>query len=137
MGRYLKRDEFQKMCGTPFCYDFGWGLVTTEPYITYLLLLYLPWDYSLLQNKPTFWHFPLWNGQFHEGKILSRSCAKSTIFSSIAYDNVKTFSMNFGFKILSGYGITSHQTLSFHFSILKWSFFHTFNFEALELHHPL
>ena len=93
--------------------------------------------YSLLQNKPTFWHFPLWNGQFHGGKILPRSCAKSPIFSSIAYDNVKTFSMSFGFKILSGYGITSHQILSFQFSILKWSFFHTLNFEALELHHPL
>ena len=58
------------MCGTPFCYDFGWGLVTKEPYITYLLLLYIPWlaqsqnfilvfyfNYQFLARKNNIWLF--------------------------------------------------------------------------------
>ena len=51
------------------------------------------------------------------------SIGSSTLFSSIANINMETFSMSFGPKILSDSGFTSHQTLSFHFSILKWAFF--------------
>ena len=40
-GTLPKKRWISKDVWTPFCYDFGWGLVTTEPYITYLLLLYL------------------------------------------------------------------------------------------------
>ena len=57
------------------------------------------------------------------GKMLLKHCAKCTILSSIAYNNVETISMYFGSKIQSGSGVTIHQTLIFHFSIVKWTFF--------------
>ena len=36
-GRYLKEMIFKRERGSPFSYDFGWGLVTTQLYITYLI----------------------------------------------------------------------------------------------------
>jgi len=70
------------------------------------------------------WHFP-------QIKYLPKYCAKCSIFSAIAYGNVKTFSMNFGFEISSGSGVLIHQTFKFSFPYTKMNIFHTFNFEGL------
>ena len=75
--------------------------------------------------------FPYKMTFFHKDKKLPKCCTKCTIFFSIAYGNVKTFSMNFGFKILSDSGVPIHQTFEFSFLYTKMNIFHTFEFEGL------
>ncbi len=74
--------------------------------------------------------FSIQNGVKRGGSKLPKSYVKSTNFLSNACINMGSLSMSFRCKIFNGSGVTyKPSNLKMQISKLKWTFFHSFNFE--------
>ena len=89
---------------------------------SFIIQFFANFPYYIKKKKyPDDCHFMKQNSHFWEGKKTPKNNAKSTNLSSNAYNDVNSFSISFGCKILSDSEVTSFQSWKYEKRFILYS----------------